>query len=191
MLWFSLFLAHLLFTTFVKSLLDIAFRIPTFFCPCTLEWHFNLTTQAVAEKQLSPLPCEFPQINPAFVGRKNRYGYASKMSASPMPLFDGLIKYDFGTNQTPIPIQTYEFAANCYGGETIFAANPEAKAEDDGWLLTFIHDQEAQQSELLILSAQDLAEPVARILLPQRVPFGFHWLWVSQANVLQTTTSGD
>jgi carotenoid cleavage dioxygenase len=157
--------------------------------PYLHQWCFNLTTGAVTETQLSSLPCEFPQINPAYVGRKNRYGYAGKMSASPMPLFDGVIKYDLGTEATPTPSQIYEFGPNRYGGETVFAPHPEAKAEDDGWLLTFVHDQETQQSELLILSAQDLAQPVVRILLPQRVPFGFHGLWVSQANVFQTTTS--
>jgi carotenoid cleavage dioxygenase len=52
-------------------------------------------------------------------------------------------------------------------------------AEDDGFLMTFVYDGERNASELLVLDAQDLsASPLARVLLPARVPFGFHGSWV-------------
>ena len=44
-----------------------------------------------------------------------------------------------------------------------------------GCLLLF-YDADKQVSEVVILNAQNLnTEPVARILLPQRVPYGFSW----------------
>ncbi len=56
----------------------------------------------------------------------------------------------------------------------------EAAAEDDGWLLTMVWDAVAKQSELLIIDAQNFtSEPVARVFMPQRVPYGFHATWIS------------
>ncbi len=52
--------------------------------------------------------------------------------------------------------------------------------EDDGYLVCFIHDEDAHQSECLIIDAQHLeAGPVATIVMPFRVPYGFHAGWVS------------
>jgi len=39
-------------------------------------------------------------------------------------------------------------------------------------------------AELVILDAQDFSRPaVARVLLPQRIPYGFHGNWVSDRSV--------
>ena len=56
-------------------------------------------------------------------------------------------------------------------------AGPRA-AEDEGYLLCYLYDQRTELSELVILDAQALEAPaLARIKLPQRVPFGFHGTW--------------
>ncbi|WP_336884935.1 carotenoid oxygenase family protein [Nostoc punctiforme] len=37
-----------------------------------------------------------------------------------------------------------------------------------------------KQSELLIIEAQNfISEPVARVIMPGRVPYGFHATWIS------------
>jgi carotenoid cleavage dioxygenase len=62
----------------------------------------------------------------------------------------------------------------------VFVERPGAKAEDDGWVLTFVHDGASGASELVVIDAQRFTDPpVARVLLPQRVPFGFHGAFVS------------
>jgi carotenoid cleavage dioxygenase-like enzyme len=138
-------------------------------------WRLNLTSGKVSEQILDEVPSEFPRVNEQFLGRKTRYGYAGKVAPTPMPLFDGLIKYDLSNNQS----WTYKFGLGRYGGEAVFAPRIGATAEDDGWLLTFVRDEELGTSELLVLTAQDLtAEPVARVLIPQRVPYGFHAVWI-------------
>ncbi|MEM7591792.1 MAG: carotenoid oxygenase family protein, partial [Cyanobacteria bacterium P01_A01_bin.83] len=39
-------------------------------------------------------------------------------------------------------------------------------------------------SELVVIDAQNVAsEPVARVLIPQRVPYGFHGAWIDQAQL--------
>ncbi|NEO31059.1 MAG: 9-cis-epoxycarotenoid dioxygenase [Symploca sp. SIO3C6] len=144
------------------------------------QWRFHLGTGLVRETSLEEMPSEFPRLNEQYLGRKTRYGYSSRMAGSELPLFDGIIKHDFSLNQS----QTHEFGSGHYGGEAFFVPRPNAETEDDGWLVTFLHDENSQTSELVIISAQNLtSEPIARVIIPQRVPYGFHCLWLSQAQL--------
>jgi carotenoid cleavage dioxygenase len=73
--------------------------------------------------------------------------------------------------------------------------------DDDGYLITFVYDDGTNRSEVglrtqcfenVILKAVVLAKvvvydartmssvPVFRVILPDRVPFGFHGLWVDE-----------
>jgi carotenoid cleavage dioxygenase len=145
-------------------------------------WRINLTTGAVKEEVLDDVPSEFPQINNQFLGRKNRYIYASRVASymKPKPVFDGLIKYDLETGSS----QVHEFGRGRFGGDSAFAPRPGASVEDDGWLLTIVWDAIAKQSELRILDTQNFtSEPVARVIMPGRIPYGFHATWISQALV--------
>jgi hypothetical protein len=55
-------------------------------------------------------------------------------------------------------------------------------AEDDGYLLAYVHNPERGAADLIILAAQDsTAALLARIHLPGRVPLGFHGSWVADA----------
>ncbi|CEJ42670.1 carotenoid oxygenase family protein [Umezakia ovalisporum] len=141
-------------------------------------WRINLKTGAITEQLLDNQVTEFPRINDQFVGRKMRYIYAGQgaVYASPKPLLDGVKKYDLEKGTT----ESCFFGRGRFGGECVFVPRPGATVEDDGWVITYIHDTIANQSELLILNAQNItSEPVARVILPQRVPFGFHCAWVS------------
>jgi carotenoid cleavage dioxygenase len=143
--------------------------------PLLHRWRFNLKTGAVVEASLDDIPSEFPRVNEQYLGRATRYGYIGRAAKSSMPLFDGLIKYDFVKGNS----QTHEFGRGRYGGEAVFAPRKGATDEDDGWLITFVYDEEKESSELVVVSGKDItAEPVARIQIPQRVPYGFHGTWI-------------
>jgi carotenoid cleavage dioxygenase len=65
------------------------------------------------------------------------------------------------------------------GGEWVMVPRHDHAAEDDGWLVTLVHDEGTDRSELVVLPAQEpSAGPVARVLLPTRVPVGFHGNWI-------------
>lgn len=143
--------------------------------PYLYEWRFNLQTGTTQERFLGDIACEFPRINEKYLGRKTRYGYAGKSNLGEMPLFDGLLKYDFETGKTEI----HAFESGCYGGEAVFVPHPQAKSEDHGWLLTFVYHEASDFSELIVLDAQNFTQnAIAKIILPQRVPYGFHGAWV-------------
>ncbi|MDB9376182.1 carotenoid oxygenase family protein [Nodularia sphaerocarpa] len=140
-------------------------------------WRFNLSTGKMREEMLDDVPAEFPRINENLLGQPTRYGYAGRMGKGSLPLFDGLIKYDLSNNKS----QIHEFGQGRYGGEAVFAPSIGGTTEDDGWLVTFVYDESGETSELVVVNAQDItAEPVARVLIPQRVPYGFHGTWVSE-----------
>ncbi len=142
------------------------------------QWRFNLSTGTVRETKLDDVAAEFPRINENFWGRQTQYGYLARMAKSTMPLFDGLIKYDHHTGKS----ETHEFGQGRYGGEAVFVPRTTVEGgEDEGWLITFVYDTNEECSELVVVNARDVtSKPVARVLIPQRVPYGFHAAWVSE-----------
>lgn len=140
------------------------------------EWRFHLKTGEVKERKLCDIPSEFPRINEQYTGRKTRYGYSGKMADSPLPKFDGLVQHDFEKGGFNI----HHFGTHKYGGESVFAPNHKGNNPNDGWLLTFVHDESENTSELVIIDAQNFtSSPVATIQISQRVPYGFHGIWLS------------
>ncbi len=140
-------------------------------------YRFDLATGKTAEGPLDDRATEFPMVDSMMVGRRNRYAYNVTINSDFTMYFDGIVKYDLETDTA----QRYEFGPGKYGSEAPFAPRPSARAEDDGYLTSFVYDAATDRSELQILDAQDItAGPVGRVLLPQRVPNGFHSCWVPE-----------
>jgi carotenoid cleavage dioxygenase-like enzyme len=121
---------------------------------------------------------EFCRFNDDLTGRKTDALYMSgftRENADPGD-FDTIVKYDMKTNTRTL------WYAGDHGhvGENVFAPNPDGTAEDDGWLVNSMHNSDTGQSEVIVLDAQRVEDgPIARIQIPQRMPFGFHANWFS------------
>ena len=127
------------------------------------------------EETLDERGMDFPRVADARVGLKNRYAYTLQFGAGEMGAFAGHLKFDLQTGKSEL--HEYGGAAP---GEPVFVAAPGAPADsDEGWVMSYVYDDGSGKSELQIVDAQNFtAEPVARVKLPQRVPFGFHGSWV-------------
>jgi carotenoid cleavage dioxygenase len=69
-------------------------------------------------------------------------------------------------------------------GEFVFVPDDDAAGEDEGWAIGFVHDDTTERTDLVILDASAPGdEPVARVHLPVRVPYGFHGSWISDADL--------
>ena len=67
-----------------------------------------------------------------------------------------------------------------YGGEALFIPRPSSSAEDDGYLVDLLMDDHS--AELIIIDARTMTE-LARLHLPQRVPFGVHACWLNPQEI--------
>jgi carotenoid cleavage dioxygenase len=143
-------------------------------------YRLNLKTGEASEQPLDDARSDFPRINDRFTGRKARFGYASRFEDGGAGLSEGLLKYDLETGRSELHLH----GPNRHGGEGVFVPRPGARGEDDGWLLTFVHDEGSGESELVVIDAARFTDrPVARVLIPQRVPFGFHGAWISAEEI--------
>lgn len=143
--------------------------------PMPWRWELDLRTGSVADEQTDDVPGEFPRINDAMLGQRNRFGYDSTARGWATNFdFNGVMQYDYESGSSA----QYTYGPTQVSGEHIFAADPDGTAENDGWLMTFVTDGETEASELAIIDARDVAAgPVARIQMQARVPVGFHANW--------------
>ena len=140
-------------------------------------YRFDLASGKTVEESLDDDNTEFPSVPTAMVGRPSRFAYNVHISAESTLLFDGIVKYDTVTGAS----SRHAFGPGRWGSEAPFAprAGAAGASEDDGYLVSFVHDSAENRSEVVVLAAADIAAgPVARVLLPQRVPIGFHATWV-------------
>lgn len=139
------------------------------------QWRINLKTGVVVEGPLSEVKCDFTRVNDTLACHKTRYVYGAVFNSTRPFSFDGVMKFDSEQDTTV----TYYYGENRFGGEAVFAPRLGASGEDDGYLICFVQDETANQSECVILDAQNIeAGPVATIFIPYRVPYGFHAGWV-------------
>ena len=63
-------------------------------------------------------------------------------------------------------------------GEPIFVPKTRDSEEGEGYLIALAYKGRENISELMILDAQQVEKgPIGKVLLPHRIPYGFHGNW--------------
>ncbi|KAL0352845.1 UNVERIFIED_CONTAM: 9-cis-epoxycarotenoid dioxygenase NCED2, chloroplastic [Sesamum angustifolium] len=120
---------------------------------------------------------EAGMVNRNRLGRKTRYAYLA--IAEPWPKVSGFAKVDLSTGK----VEKFIYGDRRYGGEPFFVPrDPNSEREDDGYILSFVHDEKAWKSELQIVNAMTL-KLEASVRLPSRVPYGFHGTFISSRDL--------
>ncbi|OLE20272.1 MAG: carotenoid oxygenase [Catenulispora sp. 13_1_20CM_3_70_7] len=158
--------------------------------PVALErWTVDPAAGTVTARQLDDRTQEFPRVDERVVARPHRYAYSAvvgELNRGTLSL-DGavadaafgntLLKHDLAAGT----VEAHGLPREAMAGEALFVPAAADAAEDDGYVLAFVHDPERGAADLVILAAQDFAgEPVARIHLPARIPLGFHGNWLPE-----------
>ena len=142
-------------------------------------WRWVIDTQSgkVHEEQIDDRSAEFPRVADHVVGLKHRYGYmmaSSFNSDDPSQASGAILKYDRETGERT----DYELGKGRTSGEPVFAPSTDPQSEDDGYLMTYVHDAATDTSSFVILDAATMDNtPVASVELP-RIPGGFHGSWI-------------
>jgi len=136
----------------------------------------DLDKGTVGWEAMDDLRGDFNRINDAYDGVRSQYLYMSAFVSQGRPIgdFDTVVKYDDRTGD-----RTDWFAgAHGHVGESVFAPDPNGTAEDDGWLINAVYDDDRDATDVVVLDARDVAAgPIATVHAPRRIPFGFHANW--------------
>ena len=141
-------------------------------------WQLDPASGSARTTTLDDRGQEFPRHDDRLIGKPYRYGYGAQVGAG--FTISSLLRHDLQENR----VEIHSEGPSRQFMEPVFVPRSSDAAEDDGWILSFVYDSETDGGEVIILHAQDFeAPPVARIELPQRVPFGFHGNWVPDRGI--------
>lgn len=148
------------------------------------EIRLNLKTgksqrRPIIEDPSKQLNLEAGMVNRNLLGMKTRYAYLA--IAEPWPKVSGFAKVDLSTGL----VKKFIYGDGCYGGEPYFvprdvSSSPER--EDDGYVLSFVHDEKTSTSKLQIVNAMTM-QLEASVKLPSRVPYGFHGTFINSKDL--------
>ncbi|GAB2271626.1 carotenoid cleavage dioxygenase 4 [Dionaea muscipula] len=152
----------------------------------------NLKTGQLSRHPLCPRNLELATINRAYQGKKNRFVYAGVVD--PVPKTSGLVKLDLdkagseSSDRWDCTVASRTHGPGCYGSEPFFIAkepeNMNSEEEDDGYLVSYVHNENTGESKFIVMDAKSPSlDIVASIKLPQRVPYGFHGLFIREKDL--------
>ncbi|CAM0952805.1 unnamed protein product [Alopecurus aequalis] len=154
---------------------------------CVEMVRINLRTGTVSRTPLSAENLELGVIHPGRLGRRNLYGYFGV--CDPMPRIGGVAKLDFGragAGEGDCTVARRDFGPGCFAREPLFVPDhvDGNGNEDDGYVVCYVHNEATGDSRFVLMDARspDL-DIVAEVQLPTRVPYGFHGLFITQAQL--------
>ena len=154
--------------------------------PRLQRWVVDLDAGVVRSELVDEAIQDFGRINESLLGTPHRFAYTVVLGEEPNGvgtgegmIYDGtsILKHDRVAGRREV----HDFGPGCHPGEFVFVADPDrAPVEDGGWLLGLVHHDGAEHTDLVVLDAQDVTgDPVATVVIPRRVPYGFHGNWVA------------
>ena len=136
----------------------------------------DLASMTISHQQIDDAVIEFPRIKDDINSRYHQYIYcAGQRFRDNKKGFNAIFKYDCD-NQVN---QWHDFGEDNLVSEPVFAPSSKASAEDEGYVMLYVYDPHKNNSDFVILDAQNLNDkPLARVRLPRRIPQGLHGSWM-------------
>jgi carotenoid cleavage dioxygenase len=150
-------------------------------------WTIDLAgrTNRARREQIDDLNSEMPRFDERFAGLPYRHGWYMANVDDKNPLrspdlirlmHNAIAHIDLKTGRRAVRVLDPGDVA----GEPIFVPRSASAPEGDGYVIAVVYRAATNASELLILNAQDIAgEPAATLVVPRRVPPGFHGNFVA------------
>ncbi|KAL3500577.1 hypothetical protein ACH5RR_039670 [Cinchona calisaya] len=162
------------------------------------EWRLNVQSVEVKGRYLTgtEFSMDFPIIKEKLTGLRNKYGYtqvidSTASSISGMAKYGGLAKLYFAetelelslTDKHPeelIKVEYHKFPVNTFCSGASFVPKSGGIDEDDGYIIAYVHNERTNISQAYVIDAKRFSsDPISKITLPTRVPYGFHGAFLS------------
>eukprot|EP00735_Rhodelphis_limneticus_P012532 TRINITY_DN581_c0_g1::TRINITY_DN581_c0_g1_i1::g.10395::m.10395 TRINITY_DN581_c0_g1::TRINITY_DN581_c0_g1_i1::g.10395 ORF type:complete len:577 (+),score=107.49,sp/P74334/ACOX_SYNY3/32.66/3e-85,RPE65/PF03055.10/6.7e-119 TRINITY_DN581_c0_g1_i1:69-1733(+) len=140
-------------------------------------FEIDLKSNKCDREMVDRAKCEFPFTHPYRDGMDLRYVFMMGCDHEGKNLpFQHLVKVDL---HDPSKRQVWYAGVHGVVGEPVFAPRggyaSKNRQEDDGYVICQVYNSERHRTEFVVLDAQDItAGPVARVILPHHIPYGFH-----------------
>jgi carotenoid cleavage dioxygenase len=137
----------------------------------------------VERAQLDDRMVEYVTSDPLCEGAPFRYGYGVEVAPNSDRSVDrfvdhrGLLRFDTARDE----VATWHPGQHRTASEPLFVRAADGRSDDEGWLLTVVHDATRDASDLYVLDASSFGRaPQAVIHLPESVllPFRSHGTWI-------------
>ena len=146
----------------------------------------GVRVETVSSARLARSSLEFPRVAPGCLGREHTRAYGISWPEGDQYLGTPTAIDASGS------VETHAMPPGAFAGELVPVRKQGGTSEREVWLLSLVLDARRERTELWVLDGGDLrAPPVARVLLPHVVPFGFHGNWsAAGAGQLSSVRSG-
>ena len=141
-----------------------------------MRYHYSLNKSEITSEILLEKVMEFPRIDDRLDGKPYRYlyftlsdGLDETFSMKELGKFDLETKLLVTWNEPGYEVR-----------EPIFVPSPESQSEDDGIVLTIMHDMQ-KNSFLIVLDGRTFKE-IARAKMPWHIPSSFHGQYFSESS---------
>ncbi|RCV11293.1 hypothetical protein SETIT_2G174500v2 [Setaria italica] len=161
------------------------------------QWRLNLKTKSVSGEYLTGTEdsLELPMINNMYTGLQHSYAYAQVVDSLTSssgncekvnPKYRGFAKFFLKKRNSTeiagsslIKMHYHWLGKDQFCSGAAFVPRVGGSHEDDGWIISFVHNEKTNTSQVHIIDAQRFEDaPVAKITLPRRVPYGFHGTFI-------------
>jgi carotenoid 9,10(9',10')-cleavage dioxygenase 1 len=147
------------------------------------KFRLNLDSGEVTEQRcLDENFYERPSYNTDYIGKPSQFAYLLDEGASGGIMGKGVMKYDLINEQD---VKYFDYG-DYRGGEALFVPRENSSAEDDGYLIDLLSHEE--KSYLVIIDAASMEE-LAKLHIPQRVPYGVHACWLDEEKIAELAKS--
>jgi len=126
---------------------------------------------------------EFPAVHPQFaLDAQWAWISIARGSTEEAEGFSGVQKWNLKDGSKAAEIQ---YGDNVIGGEAVFAPRHGGSVEEEnGYLLTLLHNRTTWQTHLAVYDAQTM-QRVSLTPMPHHIPAGFHGIWLPEDTVQQ------
>lgn len=141
-----------------------------------MRYHYSLNKAEITSEVLLEKVMEFPRIDDRMDGKSYRYLYFT-LSNEPNESFN---MTEWGKFDLETRVLTTWNEPGYSVIEPIFVPSPESQSEDDGIVLTVMHDQKKENAFLVALDGRTFKE-IARAKMPWHIPSSFHGQYFSES----------